>query len=248
MESAQELNVGKAQIRTLFDRQKKQHFVDCQAEIEKHEFQASYDRRSVQKLSENVESKEEECHCVQAEVLQRRDQQLLHAQTSQQKSELRKVQRKSLNEMEELKKLQSFTFDSIARRRWVEDRDTILVFIGKIQELQNESNCMNDSRDFHVRMLNHSAVEIPTLPVKPCLLTSILGGMLSRTLGMPRRKEGSPSILDTWHIGNFANPTASSSAHYAQESNPWISNVFEHTSPHVMSENQNTSSGSEMPV
>ena len=35
-----------------------------------------------------------------------------------------------------------------------------------------------------------------------------------------------------------ANPTASSSAPYPQESNPWISNVSEHTSPHVMSESQ----------
>ena len=36
----------------------------------------------------------------------------------------------------------------------------------------------------------------------------------------------------------FANPTASSSAPYPQDSNPWISNVSEHTSPHVMSESQ----------
>ena len=36
----------------------------------------------------------------------------------------------------------------------------------------------------------------------------------------------------------FANPTASSLAPYPQESNPWISNVSEHRSPHVMSESQ----------
>ena len=36
----------------------------------------------------------------------------------------------------------------------------------------------------------------------------------------------------------FANPTASSSAPYPQESNPWVSHVSEHTSPHVMSESQ----------
>ena len=41
-------------------------------------------------------------------------------------------------------------------------------------------------------------------------------------------------------LGNvFANPTASSSAPYPQESNPWSSNVSEHTSPHVTSECQN---------
>ena len=54
----------------------------------------------------------------------------------------------SLNEMEELKKFQSSTFDTIARRKLVEGQGTILELAGKIQELQNEINCMNDSRDF----------------------------------------------------------------------------------------------------
>ena len=36
----------------------------------------------------------------------------------------------------------------------------------------------------------------------------------------------------------FANPTASSAAPYPQESNPWISNVSEHTLLHVMSDSQ----------
>ena len=36
----------------------------------------------------------------------------------------------------------------------------------------------------------------------------------------------------------FANPAASSSAPYPQELNPGSSNISEHTSPHVMSENQ----------
>ena len=34
------------------------------------------------------------------------------------------------------------------RGKLVEDRDTILELTAKIQELQNEVNCMNDSRDF----------------------------------------------------------------------------------------------------
>ena len=54
----------------------------------------------------------------------------------------------SLNEMEELKKFQSSTFDTIARLRLVEDQDTVLELTGKIQEWQNEINCMSDSRDF----------------------------------------------------------------------------------------------------
>ena len=48
--------------------------------------------------------------------------------------------------MEELKKFQSSTFDTIARRRLVEDQDTILGLTGKIQELQNQINCVSDSK------------------------------------------------------------------------------------------------------
>ena len=46
--SGQELNVEHAQTRTLLGRQKEQVLAECQAEIKKHEFQANYDRRSVQ--------------------------------------------------------------------------------------------------------------------------------------------------------------------------------------------------------
>ena len=48
-------------------------------------------------------------------------------------------------------------------------------------------------------------------------------GMLSRSIGMPSRKEGPPSIWDTHGLsGNvFANPVASSSAPYPQELTPW---------------------------
>ena len=164
--SGQELNVANAQIRTLLDRQKVQILAECQAEIKKHEFQADYDRRSVRILSELMESQHEELHCAQAEELQRRDQQLLYERLLKQNSELREAHHKSLNEMEELKKFQSSTFDTIARRRLVEDQDTILELDGKIQDLQNEINCMNDSKDFQDAESIRSG--IPTLPVDQC--------------------------------------------------------------------------------
>ena len=59
-------------------------------------------------------------HEFQAEELQLRDQQLLHGQLLQQNLELREAHQKSLSEMEELKKFQSSTFDTIARRRLVD--------------------------------------------------------------------------------------------------------------------------------
>ena len=69
----------------------------------------------------------------QAEEVQQRDQQLLQGQLLQQNLELCEAHQKSLREMEELKKLQSSTFDTIARRRLVEDQDTILELTGRIR-------------------------------------------------------------------------------------------------------------------
>ena len=170
----------------------------------------------------------------------RRDQQLLHEQLLSQNRDLREAHEKSLNEMEELKRFQGSTFDTISRRKLVEDRDTFLELTGKILELQNEINCMNDSRDFQdaeaVRSgQSHVASQPVFFPPHPDP-----GGMLSRSLEMPSRKEGPPSIWDAHGIsGNvFANPTASSSAPYPQGINPWSSKGSEHTSPRVMSESQ----------
>ena len=150
-------------------------------------------------------------------------------QLLRQNSELREAHNKSLNEMDELKKFQSSTFDTIARRRLVEDQDTILELTGKIQELQNEINCMKDSRDFQdaesVRSGNSHVTSQPvSFPPHP-----IPEGMLSRLIGMPSRREGPPSSWDTHGIsGNvFANPVASSSAPYPQKLNPWSSRTEE---------------------
>ena len=121
VERGQEVNTEHAQIRTLLDPQKEQILAECQAETKKHQFQAGYDRTSIQKLNGIIESQQEELHRAQAEELHRRDQQLLHEQLLEQNSELREAHEKSLKEMEELKKFQSSTFDTIARRKLVED-------------------------------------------------------------------------------------------------------------------------------
>ena len=197
----QRQNSESEQIRTLLDRQREQILADRQAEIRKHEFQADYDRRSIQKLNETIESQQEELHRAQAEERRRQDHQLLHEQLLEQNWDLREAHEKSLNEMEELKKFQSSTFDTIARRRLVEDQDTILELTGKIQELQNEINCMNDSRKFQdaesIRSGNSHVTSRPvSFPPHP-----IPGGMLSRCGNAEPQKWAAKHLGHTWYMG-----------------------------------------------
>ena len=236
VQEAQRHNSENEQIRTLLERQREQILADCQ-------FQADYDRRSIQKLSETIESQKEEiCRAHQGDERRRQDQQLLHEQLLKQNWDLREAHEKSLNEMEELKRFQGSTFDTIARRNLVEDQDTFRELTGKIQELQNEINCMNGSRDFQdaesVRS-GHSHVTSQPVSFPP---QPVPGGMLSRSVGMPSRKDGPPSIRDIHGIsGNvFANPAASSSAPYPQELNQWSSHISEpiHSSQAGKNENQ----------
>ena len=92
---------------------------------------------------------------------------------------------------------------------------------------------MNDSRDFKDAEPARSGQTHVTSQLAFLSSFPDPGGMLGRN-------DEPPDIWNTHGIsGNvFANPTASSSAPYPQQSNPWVSNVSEHTSPHVMSESQ----------
>ena len=92
------------------------------------------------------------------------------------------------------------------------------------------------------KMLNQYAVDNPTLPVKPVFFPPHPnpGGTQSRSLGMPSRKNGPPSIWDTHGVsGNVsANPLASSPALHPQELNQWSTSIEEplHTSTAEKSE------------
>ena len=56
------------------------------------------------------------------------------------------VQQQNLSKMEELRQFQSSTFDTHAKL--IEDQNIIMELSGRLQELKNEVNCMNDSEDF----------------------------------------------------------------------------------------------------
>ena len=144
------------------------------------------------------------------------DRQILQEELWRQQKDFREVQQ-NLTEMEELRKFQSSTFDTHVKL--IEDQNTIMELSGRLQELQNEVNCMNDSKDFQesVRSGNsHDTSQPGVFPKHP-----FPEGLLRPSFVSPRRKEGLPSFWDTPGIsGNFfANPQTSSSAPYPQELN-----------------------------
>ena len=197
-----ERDSSNAQIRTLLEEQRETIIAEYCEKIGHHELQAA---RAEQ------------------------DRQILREELWRQQLEFREAHQQSLTEMEELRKFQSSTFDTIARRKLIEDQNTILELSGRVQELQNKVNCMNDSKDFQdaesVRRGNSHVTNQPMLfPKHP-----IPEGMLRHSFVSPSRREGPPSIWDTHGIsGNvFANPHASSSAPFPQELNPWGTTIEE---------------------
>ena len=104
------LNVAKAQMGTLLDRQEEQILDACQADVEKHD-----------------PSKKNFTALGLKNLLQRRDQQLLHEKLLEQNSEIRGAHSKSLNEMEDFMKFQSFQLRHCCKTNG-RGSDTILDF------------------------------------------------------------------------------------------------------------------------
>ena len=118
---AEERESSSTQIRTLFNEQRRTIIAECCEKVSHHEFQAT---RAEQ------------------------ERKILQGELWRQQQDFREVHQQSLTEMEELRKFQSSTFDMLTRQRLIEDQNTILELSGRLQELQNEVNCMNDSKDF----------------------------------------------------------------------------------------------------
>ena len=199
---AEERESSSAQIRTLFTQQRRTIVAECCEKVSHHELQAARAEQERQILQEEL-------------WLQQKD--------------FREVHQQNLTEMEELRKFQSSTFDTLAKQKFIENQNTIMELSGRSQELQNEVNCMNDSQDFQDDESVHSGNSHVTS--QPMLFPKHLAfeGLLIPSFASPRRKEGPPCIWDTRGIsGNvFANPHASCSAPYPQELNPWETTIEE---------------------
>ena len=166
----EERKSSNAQIRTFLDDQRQMIIAEYCEKIGQHELQAAH-------------AEEEECRILREELWR-------------QQMDFREVQ-KNLTEMEELRKFQSSTFDTLERRKLIEDQNTVMELPGRVQELQNEVNCLNDSKDFQdaesLRSGNSHVTSRPmSFPTHP-----IPEGMLRPSFLSPRRQERPPCILNT---------------------------------------------------
>ena len=190
--TAEERESSSAQIRTLFNEQRRTIIAECCEKVSHHEFQAA---RAEQ------------------------ERKILQEELWRQQQGFREVHQQNLTEMKELQKFQNSTFDEFTRQKFIEDQNAIMELSGRLQELHNEVNCMNDSEDFQdaesVRSGNSHVTSQPGLFPKH----HPFEGMLRPSFVSPRRTDGPPNIWDTSGIsGNvFAHPQASSSAPYPQE-------------------------------
>ena len=145
----------------------------------------------------------------------------LKKELSEQTRDLRETRIRNMRDMEKLQKSHVLKVEELSRRRLTEDQNTTIELKARIQELQNEINCMNDSRDFkNAESVRSGPSHIPS---QPAVLP------LYRDPGLLSRNNQPPFFWNSQGVsGNvFANPRASSSSPNQGECNPWIANVTE---------------------
>ena len=118
---AEERESSNAQIRTMLDEQRRTIIAEYGEKVLHHEFLAA-----------------------QAE----QDRRILQEEFLRQQQDFCEVHQQDLMKQKELQKFQNSTFDEFAQKKFIEDQKIIMELSGRLQELQNEVNCMNDSRDF----------------------------------------------------------------------------------------------------
>ena len=191
---AEERESSKAQIRTMLDEQRRTIIAECSEKVLHHELLAA-----------------------QAE----QDRKILQEELLRQQLDFREVHQQDLMKHQELQKFQNSAFDEFTQKKFIEDQKTIMELSGRLQELQNEVNFMNDCKDFMDAESTCSGNPHVTSPPGLFPRHPPFVGMLRPSFSSQRQNEEPPNIRDTSGTsGNvFAHPQASSSAPYPQELN-----------------------------
>ena len=198
---AEERENAHAQIRTILDEQRRTIIAECSEKVLHHELLAAHAEQ---------------------------DRKVLQEELLRQQQQFREVHQQDLMKHLELQKFQNSAFDEFTQKKFIEDQKTIMELSGRLQELQNEVNLMNDSKDFMDAESTCSGNLHVTSPPGLFPKHPPFEGLLKPAFISQRQDEEPPNIWDTSGIsGNvFANPQASSSAPYSQELNsskwnPW---------------------------
>ena len=199
---AEERESSSAQIRTMLNEQRKTIIAVYCEKVSHHELlaaQAEHERR------------------------------ILQEELLRQQQDFREVHQQDLIKMKELQEFQNSTFDEFTQQKFIEDQKIIMELSGRLQELQNEVNCMNDSKDFMDAESICSGNPHVTSPPGLFPRHPPFQGMLRPSFISQRQTEEPPNIRDTSGIsGNvFAHPQTSSSAPYPQELHQWNSSIEE---------------------
>ena len=223
---AEERESSNAQIRTMLDEQRRTIIAVYVEKVLHHELLAA-----------------------QAE----QDRKILQEKLLRQQQDFREVHQQDLMKRKELQEFQNSTFDEFTKQKFIEDQKIIMELSGRLQELQNEVNCRNDSKDVQDAESICSGNSHVTSPPGLFPRHPPFEGMLRPSFISQRQTEEPPNIRDTSGIsGNvFAHPQTSSSAPYPQELNStWRKTIEEpiHKSTAEKSGRTRTRPRSEMPV
>ena len=118
---AEERESSQAQIRTMLDEQRRMIIAEYGEKVLHHELLAAHAEQ---------------------------DRKVLQEELLRQQQDFREVQQQDLMKHQELQKIQNSAFDEFTQKKFIEDQKIIMELSGRLQELQNEVNCMNDSKDF----------------------------------------------------------------------------------------------------
>ena len=182
------------------------------------------------------------------------DRKVLQEELLRQQQDFREVHQQDLMKHLELQKFQNSAFDEFTQKKFIEDQKTIMELSGRLQELQNEVNFMNDSRDFRDAESICSGNPHVTSPPGLFPRHPPFEGLLKPVFISPRRTEEPPNIWDPY-IRYIRKRFCTSTSFFVSSVSSGIEFYLEHnnrrTNSHVYSREKwktRTRPRSEMPV
>ena len=208
-----------------FERQKEQILAEVRTEIQKHEFQADSDRRSIQELTRIIESQRREIDHTIASDEHSDEINFFFKNNYQNKIGIFvKLISKVFMRWKNWREFKSYESMNLRDEDWSKIRTLLMNSRPECRNYRMKSIVWLIRKT--LKMLNQNAVDTPKLPVNLRFFAPFQnpGGMLSRSLGMPSRND-KPS--DIWNTHSFSgnvcvNPPASSSSPNPGGFNPWI--------------------------